>query len=140
LTILVDSTVWIDFFNGVPSPETDRLDALLGSGRLVTADLILSEVLQGFRSDRDFERARDALLRLPVLRIGGTELALASAENYRFLRRKGCTVRATIDCWIATFCLGEGLELLHNDRDFDPFQRHLGLAVVDAKRGKPGAG
>lgn len=130
MAILVDSTVWIDYFNGIDNWRTDRLDGLLGSGLLVTGDLILAEVLQGFREERDFERARAALLLLPVLAMGGVELAVESAENFRRLRRKGITVRATIDCLIATFCLRQGLALLHNDRDFDSFAGHLGLEVV----------
>ncbi|HXK39360.1 MAG TPA: PIN domain-containing protein, partial [Candidatus Paceibacterota bacterium] len=97
---------------------------------VVVADLIVAEVLQGFREDRHFERARDALLRLPVLQMGGRELAIACAESYRHLRAQGVTIRSTIDCWIATFCLREGLALLHDDRDFDAFARHLPLRVV----------
>jgi len=92
----------------------------------------VAEVLQGFREDRDHDRAKEALLRFPVLFMGGVDLALASAASYRRLRRKGITVRKTIDCWIATFCLREDLELLHEDRDFDPFATHLGLRVVEA--------
>lgn len=130
MPILVDSSVWIAYFNGAATPKTDDLDRLLGSGSLVIADLILSEVLQGFREERDLERARAALLHLPILEMSGTELALESAENYRALRAKGITIRSTIDCWIATFCLREGLELLHDDRDFDLFARHLDLQVV----------
>jgi predicted nucleic acid-binding protein len=132
LPILVDSSVWIGYFNGAANPQTDHLDRLLGSGSLVVTDLILCEVLQGFREKRDFERAREALLRLPILEMGGTALALESAVNYRALRRKGITIRSTIDCWIATFCLREGLELLHDDRDFDSFARYIGLRVVSA--------
>ena len=128
---LVDSSVWIDYFNGVATPQTDRLDALLGREEVVVGDLILAEVLQGFRDDRDFERAREALLAVPVLAMGGRDLALASAENFRTLRRQGVTLRSTIDCWIATFCLRENLELLHADRDFDHCQRHLGLRTVE---------
>jgi hypothetical protein len=130
LPILVDSSVWIGYFNGAATPQTDHLDRLLGSGSLVIADLILCEVLQGFREERDFERAREALLRLPILEMSGTELALETAKSYRALRAKGVTIRSTVDCWIATFCLREGLELLHDDRDFDAFARHLDLQVI----------
>jgi predicted nucleic acid-binding protein len=136
LPILVDSSVWIGYFNGAATPKTDHLDRLLGSETIVVADLIVAEVLQGFREDRDLERAREALLRLPVLEMGGTELALACAENYRLLRRQGVTIRSTVDCWIATFCMREGFELLHDDRDFDTFARHLPLRVV-LPRGTP---
>jgi len=130
LPTLVDSSVWIDYFNGVATPQTDRLDALLGRGEVVVGDLILAEVLQGFRDDRDFERAREALLAVPVLLMGSRDLALASAENFRSLRRQGVTLRSTIDCWIATYCLQERLELLHADRDFDHCRRHLGLRTL----------
>lgn len=136
MPILVDSSVWIGYFNGATTPQTDHLDRLLGSETIIAGDLIVAEVLQGFRVDRDFERAREALLRLPVLEMGGTALALACAESYRLLRRQGVTIRSTIDCWIATFCVREGLELLHDDRDFDTFARHLPLRVVPA-RGTP---
>ena len=132
MAILVDSSVWIGFFNGASSPKVDHLDRLLGKASLVVGDLVVAEVLQGFREDRDHEAAKEALLRFPVLAMGGLDLALASAANYRRLRRKGITIRKTIDCWIATFCLRENLELLHEDRDFDPFATHLGLRVVEA--------
>lgn len=97
MPILV-SSVWIGYFRGAATPQTDHLDRLLGSETIVVADLIVAEVLQGFREVRDFERAREALLRLPVLKMGGTELALARAESYRLLRRQGVTIRSTIDC------------------------------------------
>lgn len=137
MAILVDSSVWVDFFNGTPTPEVDLLDRLLGKARLVVGDLIVAEVLQGFRHDRDHEQAKEALLRFPVLSMGGLDLALASAVNYRTLRRRGITVRKTIDCWIATFCLRENLELLHADRDFEPFALHLGLQVAEPQPPPP---
>jgi predicted nucleic acid-binding protein len=128
---IVDSSVWIDYFNGTVSPETDLLDAALGQRELGLVDIILCEVLQGFRSDADFERARDALLVFPILNTGGQALAIQSAVNYRKLRQRGITVRKTIDCLIATFVIEKGHTLLHCDRDFDPFVSHLGLQVVD---------
>jgi predicted nucleic acid-binding protein len=128
---IVDSSVWIDYFNGTVSPETDLLDAALGQRELGLVDIILCEVLQGFRSDADFERARDALLAFPIANTGGQALAIQSAVNYRKLRQRGITVRKTIDCLIATFAIEEGHTLLHCDRDFDPFILHLGLQVVD---------
>ena len=128
--IVVDSSVWIDFFNGIRTPETDRLAALLGSEPLLIGDLILAEVLQGFRHDRDFERAREALGRLPFAPMVGRDIALASARNYHRLRARGVTVRKTIDMLIATFCLENGHALLHSDRDFDPMAEHLGLRVA----------
>lgn len=127
---IVDSSVWIDYFNGILTPETDCLDAALGHQELGLGDIILCEVLQGFRNDRDFEQAKAALLKFPVLPVGGRELALQSAANYRALRRRGVTVRKTIDCLIATFVIEGGYLLLYSDRDFDPFAAHLGLQVV----------
>jgi len=129
LALLVDSSVWIDYFNGDDTSQTNYLDQALGQIEIVVGDLILTEVLQGFRLKRDFEIARDALLKFPVLEMVGIQSALTSAHNYRDLRRKGITVRKTIDCLIATFCIETGLELLHSDHDFDPFEEHLGLRV-----------
>jgi predicted nucleic acid-binding protein len=127
---LVDASVWIDYFNGVITPQTDRLDAALGHESLCVGDITLCEVLQGFRHDDDFERAKAALLTFPIYPLGGTELALQAAEHYRALRRTGITVRKTIDCLIATFAIANDLWLLHSDRDFDPFEAHLALKVV----------
>ncbi len=125
--ILVDSSVWIDFFNGRTSRETDLLDDFLSSDLLLTGDIILAEVLQGFRTESDFRRARRALDRLEFRPMLGRAIALKSAVNDRLLRAKGITVRKTIDMLIATFCIEHGHELLHADRDFDPIQQHLGL-------------
>ena len=127
---IVDSSVWIDFFNGRVTPETEILDAALGVEVLALGDIILCEVLQGYRLESDFEKAREARLRFPVFPIGGTRIAIKGAENYRLLRHQGITVRKTIDCLIATFVIERGFSLLHNDRDFDPFEQHLGLVVV----------
>ena len=129
MALLVDSSVWIDYFNGEDTSQTNYLDQALGQIEIVVGDLILTDILQGFRSKRDFETARDALLKFPVLEMVGIQSALKSAHNYRDLRRKGVTVRKTIDCLIATFCIETGLELLHSDHDFDPFEEHLGLRV-----------
>ena len=130
--ILVDSSVWIDYFNGRPTAKTDWLDAALGKVPIVIGDLILTEVLQGFLSERDFRIARDLLLRIPFMPMGGKELALESAGNYRILRKKGVTVRKTIDVMIGTFCIHYRIPLLHDDRDFDPIVTYLGLEVIDA--------
>ena len=127
---IVDSSVWIDYFCGRVTPETDLLHAALGQGEIGLGDIILAEVLQGFRRDADFAAARDALLRFSVFAMVGQEVAIRSAENYRLLRRQGITVRKTVDCLIATFCILQGYALLHNDRDFAVFERHLGLVVV----------
>ena len=128
--ILVDSSVWIDYFGGAASPEADRLDALLGVEPLVTGDLILAEVLQGFAADRDFQHARTLLESFEVVALAGREVCIEAAQNFRTLRRKGVTIRKTIDTIIATCCIRNGYVLLHNDRDFDAFVEHLGLRVA----------
>jgi predicted nucleic acid-binding protein len=128
--ILVDSSVWIAYFNGVGSAQTDRLDALLGTEPLLTGDLIFAEVLQGFRADSDFRAAQHVLDRLEFASMLGRDMALASAQNYRRLRAAGVTVRKTIDMMIGTFCIENGHALLHADRDFDAMEEHLGLRVV----------
>ena len=130
--ILVDSSVWVDYFNGRPTAQTDLLDSLLATERLLVGDLILAEVLQGFRSDADFRRARQHFQAFEFCELAGREIAIRAAQNYRILRAKGVTVRVTIDAIIATFCIANGHHLLHSDRDFDPFESHLGLRVVKA--------
>jgi predicted nucleic acid-binding protein len=129
--ILIDSSVWIDYFNGNKTAQTDWLDSALGETPIIIGDLILTEVLQGFQSDKDFKIARDLLLRIPFMPMGGRELALESAMNYRLLRKKGVTVRKTIDVMIGTFCIHYRLPLLHDDRDFDPMVKFLGLEVIE---------
>jgi predicted nucleic acid-binding protein len=128
--ILVDSSAWIDYFKGTITPQTEKLDSLLGSEPLAIGDLILTEVLQGFADERDFERARKLLTCLKVVNLGGQGTAIQAARYFRMLRRLGVTVRKTIDLIIATHCIENGYELLHNDRDFDPFVKHLGLRSV----------
>lgn len=125
--IFVDSSVWIDFFNGKQSAETDYLDGLLGVEPIGLGDLILIEVLQGFRRDQDYNTARRLLTSLTVFTLGGQDIAIRSADNFRLLRKKGVTVRKTIDVLIATFCIGRNLPLLHSDKDFEPFHRYLKL-------------
>ena len=125
--ILVDSSVWIDYFNGNPTWQTDLLDSYLSDLPIIMGDLILIEVLQGFRSDKDFETARSFLNSLPFRQMGGYNVAIQSARNYRKLRKAGITVRKTIDVIIATFCIIEELSLLHDDRDFDPISAHFPL-------------
>jgi predicted nucleic acid-binding protein len=127
---VVDSSVWIDFFNGVPTPQTDRLDDALSEELLAVGDIMLAEVLQGFRSDRHHRLARDLMLSLDVVNMLNTSLALKSADNYRKLRRKGATVRKTTDCIIATWCIENQLPLLHCDKDFQPFHDNLGLEFM----------
>jgi hypothetical protein len=128
--ILVDSSVWIDYFKGTITPQTEKLDSLLGREPLAIGDLILAEVLQGFADETDFNQARKMLTALDVVELGGKEIAVQAAKNFRTLRRLGVTVRKTIDTVIATRCIESGYDLLHNDRDFDPFVQHLGLRVV----------
>lgn len=119
--ILVDSSVWIDYFRGVSSPQTDRLDALLGREPVAIGDLMLAEILQGFTRDRDLEQALAMLGALDVIEIGGREVAIQAARNYRALRAQGITVRKTIDTLIATRCIMDGMPLLYSDRDFEGF-------------------
>lgn len=128
--ILVDSSVWVDYLRGTPTPQADKLDALLGTVPLAVGDLILTEVLQGCRTDREFNDVRRLLLNLTVVPIGGENVAIEAARNYRRLRALGLTARKTIDTVIATRCIVDKLELLHSDRDFDPFEQHLGLRCV----------
>lgn len=128
--VIVDTTVWIDYLAGAANDQTSWLDRELDRQRLGLTDLILCEVLQGIRSDFAFDRVRLDLEKFHIFETGGINLAVAAAQNYRLLRRRGATVRKTIDCLIATFCLEAGHELLHRDRDFDPFEEHLGLRVA----------
>ena len=128
--ILVDTSVWIDYFNGTINAETERLDGLLGSGSLLTGDLVLAELLQGFNRDADFRRARQLMESLPCVDLVGRELAIRAAEHFRQLRRRGVTMRKTIDVLIATYCITNDHALLHRDKDFAVFEQHLGLQVV----------
>ncbi|HET9192126.1 MAG TPA: PIN domain nuclease [Vicinamibacterales bacterium] len=128
--VIVDTTVWIDYFHDVRNPETDWLDAELDRQRLALTDVILCEVLQGVRDEAAATSVERQLLTLEVFETGGIDLARAAARNYRLLRSRGQTVRKTIDCLIATFCLHGGHSLLHRDRDFDPFERLLHLSVI----------
>lgn len=125
--IVVDSSVWIDYFNGVDSTASERLDHLLGVEPLAVGDLILTEVLQGFRSDAHYKTAKDLMTSLTVLEMLGEKMAVQSAENYRSLRARGVTVRRTVDVIIATYCIQHELPLLFEDKDFVPFVRYLGL-------------
>ncbi len=125
--ILVDSSVWIDYFRGTITPQTECLDVLLSQELLAVGDLILTEVLQGFGNERDYNQARKLLLSLDVVDIGGQDTALAAARNFRTLRTLGITVRKTIDTLIATCCIEHDFALLYSDRDFEPFVAHLGL-------------
>lgn len=125
--IVVDSSVWIDYFCGNERPQTDRLDELLGVKPVAVGDLILAELLQGFKSDNDFKIAKQLFEDVTVFEMLGEEQAVKSAENFRYLRTKGITIRKTADVIIATFCIEQRLPLLFADKDFRPFVDHLGL-------------
>jgi predicted nucleic acid-binding protein len=128
--ILVDSSVWIGYFNGQINPQTEWLDSILGREVVIVGDLILAEILQGFKNDRDFRKAKELLLNFQFMEMVGREIAVKSAENYRLLRKKGVTVCKTIDVIIGTFCIHHNLSLLHDDQDYEPLTKHLGLNTV----------
>jgi len=127
--IFLDSTVLIDYFNGTTNWQVEVLESILGKEIVVIGDYVLTEVLQGFRSDKEFQKAKTIMQAFPCFTIGGKEIAIQSAKNFRYLKKKGITVRKTIDVLIATFCIENKLTLLHNDRDFDPFVKYLKLRV-----------
>jgi predicted nucleic acid-binding protein len=131
--ILVDSSVWIDYFRGVETPQVDLLDSMFGRSRLAVGDLIVVEVLQGVRNEREFNLVRKTLDAFTQIDIGGHAIAVKAARNFRLLREQGVTVRKTIDSIIATRCIEDGLTLLHSDRDFVPFHVHLGLKVAHSE-------
>ena len=125
--ILADTSVWVDYFNGVANTYTDRLDSELDSGGVAIGDIILLEILQGFKKNKDFEVAKKTLQVLDQYELFGHSMVLKCAENYRTLRKKGITVRKTADVIIATFCIENHMPLLFTDRDFKPFVDNLGL-------------
>ena len=128
--VVVDTTVWVDYFQGVRNHETEWLSTELDRQRLGLTDIILCEVLQGVRDDSVAKEVERALTKCEVFETGGVTLAREAARNYRALRSRGHTVRKTIDCLIATFCLRDQHSLLHRDRDFDPFEKFFDLSVV----------
>ncbi len=128
--ILVDSSVWIDYFNGRDTPQVEILDSHLGVRPIGIGDLILTEVLQGFRDDNDYEIARAIMNELTIFDMLGQDMAIKSAENFRKLRKKGITIRKTADVIIASYCIEHGLPLLFSDKDFKPFVQHLKLEEV----------
>jgi predicted nucleic acid-binding protein len=128
-----DSSVLIDYFNGNENWQVEKLDEMLGKEIVVIGDYILAEVLQGFRDDKNYDTARNVLNSFPCFNICGEEIAINAANNYRTLRKKGVTVRKTIDIIIGTFCIENDLELLHNDKDFFPLEKYLGLKSVILK-------
>jgi predicted nucleic acid-binding protein len=128
--VIIDTTVWIDFLGGVQTSQVEWLDRELPRQRFGLTDLILCEVLQGIRQDTQFNKVKKELSQFEVFSTGGADFAIKTAQNYRILRSKGYTVRKTIDCWIATFCLENGYPLLHDDRDYEPFEKSLELMVI----------
>jgi len=128
--VIVDTTVWIDYFRGLENPHSLWLDAQSEHVRLGLTDFSLCEVLQGIRNEREGLAVRAELLEFEIFATGGIEFAIQAAQNFRRLRRKGFTIRRIADCWIATLCVLEGYALLHRDRDFDPFESEFGLRVV----------
>lgn len=128
--ILIDSSVLIDYFNGTTNWQVEKLNTLLGKEFLTIGDYILTEVLQGFRNDKDFHKAKNILKPFPCFDLCGDNIAIKSAQNFRYLRKRGITVRKTIDSIIATYCIENNLLLLHNDNDFKPFEKYLKLQVV----------
>jgi len=128
--IIVDSSVWIDYFNGKETRQTNFLDSSLGNTPIIMGDLILTEVLQGFQSNKDYESAKQMFLQMPFMAMGGLEMSLESAMNYRHLRKQGVTVRKTIDVMIGTFCIHHQIPLLYDDKDFEPMVEFLGLQKV----------
>jgi predicted nucleic acid-binding protein len=129
--VIVDTSVWIDYFNLVDTPQTVWLDASIGREKVGVTNLILCEILQGARTDLKFEAFSHDMRQFQIFDTGSIDLAVASARNFRTLRKKGFTIRRTIDCIIATFCIEEEHLLLHKDRDFDVFEQHLGLSVLE---------
>ena len=125
--IIVDSSVWINYFNGVDTVQTNKLDEILGTDLIGIGDIILTEVLQGFRSDKDYRAAKQVLTSLTIFQMLGAEIAIKSADNFRYLRKKGITIRKTNDVIIATFCIENNHSLLFSDRDFIPFIKNLNL-------------
>lgn len=128
--IVVDSSVWIDFLNGRNAPHVRRLRTVLGADEIIIGDLMLCEVLQGLESERAARDVEALLRRFEIAPMAGEAIAVAAARNFRSLRRRGITVRKTIDLLIGTWCIENRRALLHNDRDFRPMARHLGLIEV----------
>jgi predicted nucleic acid-binding protein len=127
--IVVDTSAWIDYFRGIVAPHTDTLDVVLETNRIIIGDLIIAELLQGFKTNKEYIQVKNLIETLEYRDLVGKDIALKTADNFRSLRSKGIIIRKTIDVIIATFCMENGFELIHNDRDFDPIEKHLGLKV-----------
>ena len=128
--VLVDTSVWIDYFRGRDSPQTNKLDELIDDERIATGDLIIAELMQGFRTKSQIVAARNIISRLEYFDLVGKDIAFKAAENYRFLRKEGIAIRKTIDIVIGNFCIENGFKLLHADRDFEPMTEYLGLVAL----------
>ena len=129
--VVVDTTVWIDYVRGLDTPQTNALDYELLHNRVITGDLLMLEFLQGFREDKEFEAAKEIMDSLIYCDMLGKDMVLKAAMNFRLLRKKGITIRKTADIIIGTFCIEQELPLLHNDRDFDPMEKYLGLSIYN---------
>ncbi|MDR8393983.1 PIN domain nuclease [Aliifodinibius sp. S!AR15-10] len=127
--ILVDTSVWIDYFNGIENKQTESLDQILSEQTVLIGDIILTEILQGFDSDKEYRLARQALEPLDCVHLGGKSLAIKAASNFRFLRSEGVTIRKTVDMLIGSWCIEHEMELLHNDKDFDQIATQLPLQI-----------
>ena len=127
--VVADSGVWIDYFNAQANPARDTLRRLLQEGvtRIVVPDLVLFEVLRGFRGERDLRQAQLLMMSLDVEAVSSAALCLQAAQHYRDLRKVGITVRSGIDVLVATFCIERDYRLLHRDRDFQAFEEQRGL-------------
>ncbi len=131
MEVLVDSSVWIDYFNGAATPRTDYLDGILGRAPLAVADLIVMEVLQGFTDEQEWETARAALRKFKTYVLNDSELVSQSTVHQRLLRTKGAPLPGAVECLVATFCIRHNIALLHADPGFEPFERYLGLKLPD---------
>ena len=127
--IVADTSVWIDYVKGIEAPHTDVLDQELAHDRIITGDIIITEFLQGFRDEKDYQKAKYIMDALQYYDFWGKEIAYKAARNFRNLRKKGITVRKTVGVVIATFCIEHNFQLIHNDRDFDAMEQYLGLRV-----------
>ncbi|OGP94242.1 MAG: twitching motility protein PilT [Deltaproteobacteria bacterium RBG_16_54_18] len=128
--IVADTSVWIDYLKGIKARHTDILDQELLHNRIITGDIIIAEFLQGFKDEKDYNQAKEIMNALEYHDFVGKEIAYKAAQNFRKLRKKGITVRKTIDVIIATFCIENNFPLIHNDKDFDPMEQYLGLKVI----------
>ena len=128
--ILVDTSVWVDYFNGISNQKTNKLDLILGVDLVISGDIILTEILQGFRNDKDYNIAKKQLGYIYYYQFLNKDISIKAADNFRFLRKKGITIRKTTDILIGTFCIENNIPLLHNDKDFDPMEKYLSLKVI----------